>query len=157
MMQLNEARQEGELILNKISLLIERGELAGSIRRRKPIVKDIDIVIEVLPKNIGKFKNILLEIGGFKLNGVKAMRLITNAGVQIDIYLANKENYETLFLIRTGSAKHNVKVCSKAKDLNLKLTSNGLIDNRDGSVIATSEKDIFKALRMDYIEPEDRD
>ena len=45
---------------------------------------------------------------------------------------------------------------TKAQSLNYKLTANGLIDNKTGSVIAKSEKDIFKALKMNYVEPEKR-
>ena len=39
--------------------------------------------------------------------------------------------------------------------MNMQLTANGLIDNK-GSIIALSEKDIFKALKMNYVEPEKR-
>ena len=82
--------------------------------------------------------------------------MITQDNAQVDVYIANKENYEPLLLIRTGSKEHNVKLTTKAISLGMKLTANGLIDNKTGKIIATSEKDIFKALKMNYIEPEKR-
>ncbi|MBS3104833.1 hypothetical protein J4234_01095 [Candidatus Woesearchaeota archaeon] len=84
------------------------------------------------------------------------MRLITKDNVQVDVYIGNKENYEPLLLIRTGSKEHNVKLTTRAQSMGLKLTANGVIDNKTGSIIATTERDIFKALKMDYIIPEKR-
>ena len=155
-MQLSEARQKGLQILKQISPYIARGRLAGSIRRKKPIVKDIDIVIELKPQNLDKLKGGISKVGELKLKGDKLIRVITKDGVQVDIYITSKENYEPLLLIRTGSKEHNIKLTTRAQSLNYKLTANGLIDNKTGSVIAKSEKDIFKALKMNYTEPQNR-
>ena len=155
-MQLNEARKKGEQILKQISTFIARGRLAGSIRRKKPIVRDIDIVIESSSINIDKLKNELSKLGTLKLKGDKLIRILTPDDIQVEIYIASKENYEPLLLIRTGSKEHNIKLTIKAQSLNYKLTANGLIDNKTGSVIAKSEKDIFKALKMNYVEPQHR-
>ena len=155
-MQLNEVIKKGELILRKIAPYITRGRLAGSIRRKKPIVRDIDIVIESPLINIDKLKNELSKLGTLKLKGDKLIRILTPDNAQVDIYIASKENYESLLLIRTGSKEHNIKLTTRAQSLNYKLTANGLIDNKTGSIIAKSEKDIFKALKMNYVEPEKR-
>ena len=155
-MRLSEAQKRGEHILRKIAPYIIRGRLTGSIRRKKSIVKDIDIVIELKPDNLGNLKNSLMYLGELKLKGTKLLRLITKDNVQVDVYIGNKENYEPLLLIRTGSKEHNVKLTTRAQSMGLKLTANGVIDNKTGSIIATTERDIFKALKMDYIIPEKR-
>lgn len=155
-MQITEAQKKGEQILKQISSFIARGRLAGSIRRKKPIIKDIDIVVELKPDNLDKLKEYLAEIGSLKLKGDKLIRFITIDNIQVDIYIATKENYEPLLLIRTGSKEHNVKLTTRAHIFNYKLTANGLIDMKTSSIIATSEKDIFKALKMNYVEPEKR-
>ena len=155
-MQLHEACQKGLQILKQISPFIARGRLAGSIIRKKPIVRDIDIVVELKPNHLDKLKKCLAEIGKIKLKGDKLIRFITTDNVQVDIYIASKENYEPLLLIRTGSKEHNVKLTTRALSFNYTLTANGLIDKKTGSIIAKSEKDIFKALKMNYVEPEKR-
>ena len=155
-MQLTEAIKKGENVLKKISPFIVRGRLAGSIRRKKPIVKDIDIVVEIKLDNLEDLKNSLFELGEIKLKGEKLVRIIAEDNTQIEIYIGNKENYEPLLLIRTGSKEHNIKLTTKAISLGMKLTANGLIDIETNSIIATSEKDIFKALNLPYLEPEKR-
>ena len=155
-MQLNEAHKKGLRILKQIAPFIVRGRLAGSIRRKKPIVRDIDLVIETPSINIDKLKNELSKFGTLKLKGDKLIRILTPDNIQVDIYIASKENYEPLLLIRTGSKEHNIKLTTRAQSLNYKITANGLIDNKTRSIIAKSEKDIFKALKIGYVEPEKR-
>ena len=101
-------------------------------------------------------KKSLAELGELKLKGDKFIKLMTKGNVQVDIYIGNKENYQSLLLIRTGSKEHNIKLTTKAISLGMKLTANGLIDHKTEKIIATSEKDIFKALKMNYVEPENR-
>lgn|SRR3989338_9086845 len=155
-MQLTEATKKGEQILKQISPFIARGRLAGSIRRKKSIVRDIDIVVELKPNHLDDIKKSLAELGELKLKGDKFIKLMTKGNVQVDIYIGNKENYQSLLLIRTGSKEHNIKLTTKAISLGMKLTANGLIDHKTEKIIATSEKDIFKALKMNYVEPENR-
>jgi len=155
-MQLNEAKKRGMQIYKQISPYVKRGRLAGSIRRNKTFVRDIDIVIELKPNNLDQLKNSLMGLGELRLKGDKLIRFITKDNTQVDIYIATKENYEPLLLIRTGSKEHNIKLTTRALSMNMQLMANGLIDKKTGKIIATSERDIFKALKMSYIEPEKR-
>jgi len=155
-MQLNEAKKRGMQIYKQISPYVKRGRLAGSIRRNKTFVRDIDIVIELKPNNLDQLKSSLMGLGELRLKGDKLIRFITKDNTQVDIYIATKENYEPLLLIRTGSKEHNIKLTTRALSMNMQLMANGLIDKKTGKIIATSERDIFKALKMSYIEPEKR-
>jgi len=76
-------------------------------------------------------------------------------GEQIDLYFATPETWGTLVLIRTGSAEHNIKLSMIAQKEGLKLSHNGL--TRKGKVIATVEKELFEALDLPYVEPEERE
>ena len=155
-MQLTEAKKRGMQIYKQISSYVKRGRLAGSIRRNKPFVRHIDIVIELKPDNLDNLKKCLEEIGNIKLKGDKLIRFITFDNTQVDIYIATKENYEPLLLIRTGSKEHNIKLTTRALSMNMQLTANGLINEKTGRIIATSEKDIFRMLKMNYVEPQNR-
>lgn len=155
-MQLNEAKKRGMQILRQISPYVKRGRLTGSIRRKKSLVRDIDIVIELRPQNLDKLKESLSNLGELKLKGDKMIRVVTKDNIQVDIYISTKENYEPLLLIRTGSKEHNVKLTTRAQSMGMKLTANGLIDNKTGKVLATSERNIFKLLKISYEEPQNR-
>src|SRR3989338_2135208 len=140
-MQLNEAKKRGMQIYKQISPYVKRGRLAGSIRRNKTFVGDIDIVIELKPNNLDQLKNSLMGLGELRLKGDKLIRFITKDNTPVDIYIATKENYEPLLLIRTGSKEHNIKLTTRALSMNMQLMANGLIDKKTGKIIATSERD----------------
>ena len=70
------------------------------------------------------------------------------------MYSTNPKEWEALLLIRTGSAEHNINMSIQARKLGLKLTHSGLTKN--GKIIASTEKEIFEALGIDYVPPEER-
>ena len=98
-MELEKAKQIGNEVLEKIRPCINQGEIAGSIRRKKKEVHDIDIVID--PKKdfmaMTNIKEILKGYGRFELDGEKLVRFITKDEVQIEVYIAHV-NYESLLL-----------------------------------------------------------
>ena len=157
-MELEKAKQIGNEVLEKIRPYIDQGEIAGSIRRNKQEVHDIDLVIELkrVFMSLTDIKKILRDYGRVVLDGEKLVRVLTKDNVQIDVYIAHG-NYNPLLLIRTGSLWHNKKLCMKAKSLNYSLTAKGLINKLNERVIATTEKDIFRELNFEYKEPEERD
>jgi len=77
--------------------------------------------------------------------------------LQVDIYRATPKTWGVLTLIRTGSTQHNIKLCSWAKSMGLMLSAkDGVI--KDGQVIASrTEEEIFKALCLEYVAPEQRE
>jgi DNA polymerase/3'-5' exonuclease PolX len=158
-MRLEEAKKRGECVIDELSHLIEKGEIAGSIRRKKSNVGDIDLVIQ--PKNefmvLDKIKSILKKYGEITNGGTKVIRVKSEDDVKIDCYLANEENYEVILLIRTGSKEHNRKLAIEALKQGKKLNfARGLIDIKTNSLISNTEKGIFEALKLKYLEPEER-
>ena len=98
-MNLKEAKKIGTSVLNELNQFIERGELAGSIRRKKPNVNDIDLVF--LPKKefmmLEKIRSILKRYGNADVEGTKIIRIDSKEGINIDCYIANEKNYEVLW------------------------------------------------------------
>jgi DNA polymerase/3'-5' exonuclease PolX len=75
---------------------------------------------------------------------------------KIDIYIANKDNYEVLRLIRTGSEFHNKKLCGIAIRNGMRMKfDKGLVDGA-GNVVANSEEGILTKLLGKNILPEQR-
>jgi len=152
--------EEGRLIANEVVELLkplcEKIEIAGSIRREKPEVKDIDIVL--LPKGVeaNVFRQRLEEAGAkTTLAGEKFLQFLFKEA-QIDVYLAKDGNFEILLLIRTGSAEHNRMLCSKALQKGMKMNFIlGLID-ANKNVVENTERGILEKLLGRYVEPKER-
>jgi len=129
----------------------------GSIRRKKLEVNDIDIVI--MPKWISPFfvPEFIPQDAEVIKSGIKLLSFIWK-DTQFDVYFATENTYETLVLIRTGSAEHNIKLCSIAKSKGWKLKANGigLLDKND-CIISNTEIGILEALLGKYIPPEERE
>ena len=167
---LDEARVIGEGILSLLGGLSTRAEVAGSVRRRRPVVHDIDIVL--IPQLFAFPDRVLMRLKeswpDMKIlrKGPKIVGVTLYQGVSVDIYASEDRYWGTHLLRWTGSTAHNIKLCSRARGLGLKLAvSRGVLETRniqgvvkEGALIASrTEKDIFEALKMDYVAPEDRE
>ena len=155
-MELDKAKLIAEEAKAKLLPYCERIEIAGSIRRKKPFVHDIDMVC--IPSNQGQFIRQLQEMGKIEMGGQKLIRCSLSE-ISLDIYIATSETWATLLLIRTGSARHNIMLCSRAKRLGMKLHADGTGITKYGENLATiqSEQDIYSTLSMKFEEPEQRD
>jgi len=156
-----EADRIGEEILETIRELCTRMEVAGSVRRRRPVVHDIDIVL--IPQLFAFPDRVIMKLGerwpDLKVlrRGPKIVSLVLREGVSVDLYASETRYFGTHLLRWTGSTEHNIKLCSRARALGLKLAVSRGVE-RDGQVIASrTEEDIFEALKMDYVPPEERE
>jgi DNA polymerase/3'-5' exonuclease PolX len=152
-------------------------EIVGSLRRKRPQVNDIDILViprfEETPDDtlFGKitqintldsklalmcFENQMkLETNGEK---IKRFSNYSDSTIAIDLYIATKETLPTLRLIRTGSKEHNIKLCMCARDIGFHLNANGegLFDAQLKHLKVENEEDIFRLLNLEYLPPEKR-
>ena len=163
-MKLEEAAVLADRIVHSIEHLCNKIQVVGSIRRKRPEVNDIDIVL--IPQAwmwntiIQRLKNNMLARvvkAGQELATLKIPTGATTETMQVDIYRARPETWGVLLLIRTGSMEHNVMMCSRARTLDMMLSAaRGVI--KDGKVIASrSEKEIFQALGLPFIPPQERE
>ena len=154
-MELEEAQEFANQIVALISPFCDRITIAGSIRRKKPIVHDIDIVL--IPRVL-RWSRIIATLQ--KKMDAKVLKCrekvaqLTIDGINVDIYATNPKQWDALLWIRTGSAEHNITLSMRARKLGMKLTHSGL--SKDGKIIASTEKGIFEALGMEYVSPEER-
>jgi len=160
-MKLEEAEKYAAQVTNAISSLCEEMLVVGSIRRRRPEVNDIDLVVIPGPwywNSIPSYLKTQLKLQ-FVEGGPDLLRMTfpKPINLQVDIYRATPKTWGVLTLIRTGSTDHNIKLCSWAKSMGLMLSAkDGVI--REGRVIASkTEEEIFKALCLDYVAPEKRE
>ena len=172
MYTLEEASIIADGVLGAIRPLVERAEVAGSIRRRRKMVHDIDIVLIPMKSDIPGtpfrfdvdfFPTGILRAIETNLEDVEVVKKgpvlsqVRVKGIQVDLYCSNEEEWGMHLLRWTGSQQHNIKLCVRAEELGYRLrVSRGLVYN--GKVIASkTEQEIFDALEMEYIEPWERE
>jgi DNA polymerase (family 10) len=155
-------------ILERIEPYCARVEIAGSIRRLKPTINDIDIVVQPKPVPLYWLQIIKVVRSEFDALTVKQgdklatlnVPFATKQGqgyVQVDLYRAGPQTWGILLLVRTGSKEHNVKLCNLAISKGFRLQySVGLTDKYGNVVAGGTEEEVFAALGLPYVEPKDR-
>jgi DNA polymerase (family 10) len=133
--------------------------VAGSVRRRRLWVHDIDIVL--IPANLWGLHSrlpLLFKSSNVKMAGGKTAR-IKVAEADVDFYFATPENWANILLIRTGSTTHNIRLCKRAQERGWQLKANGdgLFNEKGERIAGDTELSIFQALGLPYKRPEERD
>ena len=154
-MNLKEAQAKADEVYQRLKPHCKKIEVADSVRRLKAEVKNIVFVL--IPSNFGKLSQEIDRLGPPIMDGDKLRRVEYN-GTQVDLYYATPENWATLLLIRTGSTGNNIRLCSRARRLGMKLKANGDgIIGADGQLIPIeSEEQIYEILELPYQEPWER-
>jgi DNA polymerase/3'-5' exonuclease PolX len=167
-----EAKKHNTVIkraLNKIDKTIEF-EMVGSFRRKQKTTGDIDILIKYDEKfNLKNFLDSLISSGYILetlANGKNKFMGICKLNDKLparrlDILVSNETNYYFALLYFTGSYKFNICMRNIALSQNLSLSEYGFKDNKTKVLIDTTdviknEKDIFKYLKINYVDPERR-
>jgi DNA polymerase (family 10) len=171
------AKGMAELLLENLMKIpgVIRAEIAGSLRRWKETIGDVDLVASVKDMSVGQS----IAEGFCKLPGVvqtlvcgpsKSSVKVAN-GMQVDLRLVPQENFGAACMYFTGSKDHNVKVRGLALKQKMTLNEWGLykLDEYDKAkkeiakpppikaVASETEEGIYKKLGMQYVEPELRE
>jgi DNA polymerase (family 10) len=163
-MLLTDAIQVGGEILHEVLKIpgIAKAELAGSLRRKKETIGDIDIIASGEKKNwkkiVAKFISIP-QCGRVLASGeTKASILLKKNNVQVDMRLVNDDEYGSALLYFTGSKEHNIKLRLLAKEKGWKLNEYGLFDEKtDKRLAGKTEEEVYHHLGLQYIPPELRE
>ena len=143
---------------------VEKITAAGSLRRGRETVGDLDILItgpccaderlEPLLDRILTFPGIseVLARGGNKVS----FRL--RGGMQVDVRTLKPESFGAALQYFTGSKTHNVSIRQRALKMGYTLSEYALTRVADGSHVASAtEEEVYAALKLDYIPPELRE
>lgn len=137
----------------------KRVNLAGSIRRRKETIGDVDILIASSnPEKVMDFFTKMPKIKRVISKGDTKSTIIVSDNLQVDLRVVDESNYGSALQYFTGSKEHNIEIRKIAIDKGYKLSEYGLMDKDKNNIIATKEeKDIYEALGLKYITPELRE
>ena len=157
---LGTALPEAESILKRLkaSGLVEKAELAGSTRRMKETVGDLDILVTSnKPQAVMAYVKTIPEAESVIAQGPTKTTLWLKIGMSCDIRVVPLESFGAAMQYFIGSKDHNVKVRQIAIKKGYKLNEYGLFDT-NGKIIANeNEAEIYKKLEMQYPEPEMRE
>jgi DNA polymerase (family 10) len=158
-LELAKAQILAKQVETTIKPLCNRFEVVGSIRRRKPIVGDVDLVVVATDGCWGKIVQSLKKPRVI-CSGKSLIKLIypcEDTLFQVDFYRATEQTFGIQELIRTGSADHNMWLAGNAitKGFRLKY-SEGLMKD-DVTVAGETEESVFTALDLPCPEPQLRE
>jgi len=151
---------EGEKIANEFIKLTsdfyDRIEIGGSIRRKSPIVHDIDLCA-IPRKPISEFAETVKKVGGKLIRFGGEYATILFKGVQINVLFSTPETWGAGLMWSTGPKGHTIGMNIKADQLGLKFNRTGIYRRSDGTLVPTpTEEDIGKLLNWEYKPPEKR-
>ncbi|MFW9781481.1 MAG: DNA polymerase/3'-5' exonuclease PolX [Candidatus Heimdallarchaeota archaeon] len=144
--------------LRKLNFIQELN-VAGSIRRKKETIRDIDILVSTNEpiKVMDAFTN-LKDVKDIISKGEDKCTVTLYNNIQVDLRAINKNSYGSALLYFTGSKEHNIKLRKIARKKNWKLNEYGLFDNATNDKLAgTEELELYNKLGLDYIVPELRE
>jgi DNA polymerase (family 10) len=154
------AHREAESIiaaLRATGVPLDRLSYAGSLRRRKETVGDIDIISTSSdPAKVTEAFVHIPQVGEVKLRGETKATIVTTSQVQVDLRVVAPEAFGAALQYFTGSKDHNVRVRTIAQQMGLKVNEYGV--SRDEKPLPTfTEEEVYAAVGMQYVPPEVRE
>lgn len=138
---------------------IDKISAAGSVRRMKETIRDLDIL--VTSNNPAKVMDYFTNMKGVTTvlsKGPTRSSIVMGGGLQVDVRVVNDDCFGSALQYFTGSKEHNIKLRQIAIKKGCKLSEYGLFDKKTGERLAgNTEEEVYKKLGMQYIEPEMRE
>jgi DNA polymerase (family X) len=138
---------------------VERIEVAGSLRRMRDTIGDLDILsTSDKPKDVIKAFLKLPKVREVSEEGETKVSVITTAGLQIDLRVVPPESFGAALLYFTGSKEHNVKLRELALKQQMRINEYGIFDLATGKRLGgATEEEIYAALKLPWMPPEIRE
>jgi len=158
---LHEAEQYARAIVEylKAGGGIDEIDVAGSFRRRKETIGDLDIVVTCAPakapaviERFGKFG----DVTHVAAQGETRATVRLSGGLQVDLRVVEPNCFGAAMQYFTGSQAHNIELRKIAQNKKLKLNEYGVFRGTK-CVSGRTEKEVYAALGLDWIPPEMRE
>ena len=137
---------------------VTQAEIAGSMRRNRETIGDIDVLVASLePEAV---RQAFLSTEGIKevlAEGETKSRVISEEGMGVDLRVIEPKSFAPALHYFTGSKEHNTRLRQRARDRGWKLNEYGLWNEAGEALSTPEEKDIFNLLDLAWIPPELRE
>jgi DNA polymerase (family X) len=137
-----------------------KGDVAGSVRRFRPTIGDIDILIasenpEPIMQHFINRQDVARVLG----HGLKKSSIEVLQGYQVDVRVLPPERYGTGLAYFTGSQAHNIRMRELALQQGLSLNEHSFTptDGSDTEILCATEEEVFATLGLAWIAPELRE
>jgi len=143
----------------KATAPVNRIEVAGSIRRWKETVRDIDILCTAKdPHAVMKIFAAMPDIRQVLMKGPTKSSVLTKPGIQVDLRVVEEDSFGSALAYFTGSKEHNIRLRELAVRAGLKLNEYGIFREKDNKKLGGRyEEDIYTVLGLQYVPPELRE
>jgi DNA polymerase (family 10) len=135
---------------------------AGSIRRKKETIGDIDILVTVKrgkeQKVMDRFTHLPI-VEEVLASGVTKSSIITEEGIQVDLRVVDPNQYGAALQYFTGSKEHNIALRELANKKKLTISEYGVfkVGEKEKPIAGKTEEEVYRVLGLDYIPPELRE
>src|SRR5437764_14599000 len=152
--------------IEKAGQAVESVTPAGSLRRGKETVGDLDLLVTLADghtsqKHLDALAQHILAFPGIDqtlAHGENKVSFTLENGLQVDVRMLEKENFGAALLYFTGSKEHNVALRGHANDVGLTLNEYALATLKgEKRVAGRTEEEIYAKLKLDFIPPELRE
>lgn len=131
--------------------------VAGSFRRMRETVGDLDIVISALPGSSAMQKFCGYdEVREVLAHGETRASVVLKAGLQVDLRLVPRESYGAALHYFTGSKAHNIAIRRIGQNRGLKINEYGVFRG-DERIAGETEASVYEAVGLPFIAPELRE
>ncbi|HWZ19146.1 MAG TPA: DNA polymerase/3'-5' exonuclease PolX [Ktedonobacteraceae bacterium] len=146
---------------------IVRLQVAGSLRRRRETIGDIDMVVSVADSASEDARRRIMDIftsqpsvQAITGKGETKSSVVLSSGINMDLRVVNDSQFPYTLHHFTGSKEHHIPLRRRALSMNMTINDYGLFKGKEPHlelVPCKDETDIYAALGMAYIEPELRE
>lgn len=157
--RLSVAEAEAEALVNYLRGGLAGGQVvvAGSFRRRRDTVGDLDILVTAKRGDAAGDRLVAYEnVAEVVAHGRTRSTVILRSGLQVDLRAVPEESYGAALLYFTGSKAHNIALRSIAIEHGWKLNEYGLFKGRR-RIAGETETSIYKKLGLAFVPPELRE
>jgi len=130
---------------------------AGSVRRKKETIRDIDIL--VISSDSQKVMEVFTTMplaGDILAKGPTKSSIRTRQGIQVDLRVVEPESFGAALCYFTGSKAHNIRIREMGVKLGLKINEYGVFRG-EKKIGGKTEKEVYQAVGLSYIPPELRE
>jgi len=136
---------------------VEQVVVAGSYRRRKETVGDLDILVSASKSEpVMEAFTHYDEVRDVLAKGTTRSTVLLRSGLQVDLRVVGKKNFGAALYYFTGSKAHNIAVRRRAQQRKLKINEYGVFKG-ERQIAGGSEESVFDAIGLPYIPPELRE
>jgi len=133
--------------------------IAGSLRRRRDTIGDIDFLAIGTGKTAAFIERFIASVPGAEViaGGKTKISLRSAQGIEVDLRVVPGNSYGAALVYFTGSQAFNVKLRHLARESGYKLNEYGLFTSGNRKIAGKTEEEIFRSLKMAFVPPEMRE